>query len=311
MRTLFFIIFIHLFFTGLSQDSLVIAFYNTENLFDTIKDIGKLDGEYLPSAQKGWNTQKYNHKLHHISRTILALNNWKGADIIGLCEVENSNVLSNLISQPILAKQAYDFIHFESPDRRGIDVTLLYKTISFTPIIAEGIEVGLPSKHPTRLILYVEGMTKNQDTLHLFVNHWPSNYSGVFESQQSRMAVAQKLHSRIQQIIANNSNAKIILMGDFNNEPNNPSIQTLLASNLVVYPSGKTHKYQEEWSQLDFFMLSKTAQQLLEKAEVFKTDWLLKKDQRFLGEQPYRTFMGKNYLGGYSDHLPIKMNLRW
>lgn len=311
MKTLFFIIFSSLFFTSFAQDSLVIGFYNAENLFDTLKDVGKLDGEYLPTSEKQWNTQKYNRKLHHLSQTILALNTWQGADIIGLCEVENSNVLNDLVNHPILKKQTYAFVHFESSDKRGIDVSMLYKSTKFTPITAEGIEVELPNKHPTRLILYVQGITSNQDTLHLFINHWPSNYSGVFESQVSRMAVSRKLKQRIQTIITQNSNAKLIVMGDFNNEPNNPSITNLLNRNLSVYPKGNTHKYQEEWSQLDFFIISSSVELILHQSKVYKPNWLLEKDQRFLGQHPYRTFQGKNYLGGYSDHLPIKMNLRW
>jgi endonuclease/exonuclease/phosphatase family metal-dependent hydrolase len=220
-------------------------------------------------------------------------------------------VLTDLVNHPILQNKAYEFIHFESSDRRGIDVAMLYKTRKFTPILAEGIEVELPNQHPTRLILYVQGITSNQDTLHLFINHWPSNYSGVFESQLSRMAVSKQLQVRTQAIFEDNVNAKLIIMGDFNNEPTNPSIQELLSQKLYVSPHHKTHKYQGEWSQLDFFMVSSSVKMMMNKANVYQPNWLLTKDQQFLGQHPYRTFQGKKYLGGYSDHLPIKMSLRW
>lgn len=298
------------FLPSFSQDSLIISFYNVENLFDTLDTAYKNDGEYLPSSKKHWNTEKYHQKLSNISRTILALNHWQGVDIIGLCEVENKNVLEDLTSKTPLKKHAYEVIHHEAPDKRGIDVAMLYKRNKFTPILSQGIEVELPNKVATRLILYVQGKTIKGDTLHLFFNHWSSKRGGAVASQPNRMACSMTLKKHVNLIYQKNSKAKIIIAGDFNDEIHNKSLQNLTKHN-TLYPAlsfkQKTLKYQNQWNQFDIFLLSSVFKTLTIQASVFKPNWLLEKDQQFLGDKPFRSFQATNYLGGYSDHLPIKM----
>lgn len=262
------------------------------------------------TAKKHWNTQKYRQKLSNISRTLLALNHWQGADIIGLCEVENQAVLEDLISKTNLKKHAYNIIHYEAPDKRGIDVAMLYKSNHFFPILAEGIEVNLPNKSPTRLILYVQGKTLKGDTLHLFFNHWSSKRGGAVVSQPNRMAFSKKLKERVKLIYQQNVNAKIIVAGDFNDEISNQSLQFLTKDNTlspILSFKEKTLKYQNQWNQFDVFLVSPIFKTLTIQTCVFKTKWLVEKDEQYLGEKPFRTFQGQKYLGGYSDHLPIKM----
>lgn len=310
MRSLFLSIFFISFFSSFSQDSLVISFYNVENLFDTLDTPNKNDREYLPTAKKHWNTKKYHQKLSNISRTLLAVNHWQGADIIGLCEVENKSVLEDLISKTNLKKYDYQIIHYEAPDKRGIDVAMLYKSNHFSPILAEGIEVDLPNKVPTRLILYVQGKITKGDTLHFFFNHWSSKRGGAIVSQPNRMAFSNKLKERVNFIYQKNVNAKIIIAGDFNDEIYNKSLQNLIKENKLYSTLSfkeKTLKYQNQWNQFDVFFVSTIFKRLNIKSNVFKTKWLEQKDQQFLGNKPFRTFQGEKYLGGYSDHFPIKM----
>ncbi|MCP4521359.1 MAG: endonuclease [Cytophagales bacterium] len=310
----FALFYLMVFFSWGAKDSLVIAFYNTENLFDTLDTPQKNDGEYLPKSQKEWNHQKYNTKLKHTARVILALNQWKGADIVGLCEVENKQVLEELVNTTYLQNHNYGVIHFESPDKRGIDVGLVYKKDRFNPIFSQGLTVYLPNQHPTRQILYVVGLTSQKEKIHLLYNHWPSRRGGEALSTPNRLAAANVLKKQVNYILERDSLAKIIIAGDFNDEVNNQSVQFLLNdsiySPLLYAPiplSEKTHKYQQNWHQFDFFLLSSNFHHEEVRAKVFQQSWLCIKDEVFLGQKPFRTYFGKKYIGGYSDHFPIKM----
>ncbi|NJO88701.1 MAG: hypothetical protein HC831_06850 [Chloroflexia bacterium] len=211
-----------------------IMFYNTENLFDTENDSLTTDEEFLPNGPKFWTSNKYYTKLNQIATTIVSIGGWTSPEIIGLCEVENRKVLDDLCKKTGLKNLNYRIIHKESPDNRGIDVALLYQKDSFKPLGYKAIQVTFPFSpgSTTRDILYVKGLTKNEDTLHLFVNHWPSRWGGQLESESRRMEAAKTLKTQTDSIFNNYQNAKIVIIGDFNDYPDNKSIKQILkASN--------------------------------------------------------------------------------
>lgn len=306
-----------IFFIGKSQqqDSLIIAFYNVENLFDTLHEYGKEDIEYLPNGLKSWDTEKYQNKLINLSRVINAMNHWQGPDIIGLCEVENRRVLNDLIATKGLAKKGYKIIHRDSPDNRGIDVCALYKPDRFQLIDYKYIEVKNPdSPRPTRELLYIKGETATGDTVHLFYNHWPSRYGGEAASEPKRFYVAQLLKAKVDSLLRLNKESKIVVSGDFNDGPENRSIQTLVSDSALrvvntsnSYPG--THKYQAEWNAFDQVFVSRAVYNLTFSSTIFAPHWVTQPDEKFTGSKPFRTHSGPNYLGGYSDHFGLVFRL--
>ncbi len=321
-RGLIFISFFSFLINAFSQEnqSFTIGFYNVENLFDTVHDYGKDDYEYLPESAKGWNTPRYNLKLQHTARVLLAMDNWKGADIVGLCEVENFKVLKDLRDKTFLSEFNYGIIHEESNDKRGIDVALLYKKSKFSILSTISHRVNLEARQ-TRDILHVKGIANKKDTIHVFVNHWPSRWGGKAKSSQKRIKAAKTLRNVIDSLKRAEKNPKIIIMGDFNDACTDRSIETILTAiadtNSFLYNTATdiegTHKYKEQWSTFDQIMVSKALIQnrmLTDlKMQVFKTDWLIEIDELYGGTHPYRTWRGDNYLGGYSDHLAVYIRL--
>jgi len=312
-----------------------IMFYNCENLYDCINDTLKNDEEFLPEGSRYWSKGKYYEKLNHISKVITAIGGWSPPELVGLCEIENLKVLHDLTRNSALYPFEYKIIHQESPDNRGIDVALLYQTKKYTPIENKFIAIHFPNepKKHTRDILYSKGILNKTDTLHIFVNHWPSRMGGELESEEFRFFVASVLKSKTDSIFATNSNPNIIIMGDFNDEPINKSIAVVLGikNNAVKIDDDQlynltaisgisqnigTHKYQGNWAVLDQFFISGNL--LSPKSKLFTTthdftlfnaDFLLEKDGNYLGVKPFRTFSGYKYIGGYSDHLPIFFDL--
>lgn len=306
-----------IFFIGKSQheDSLVVAFYNVENLFDTVHQYGKDDLEYLPNGLKSWNTEKYQKKLMNLSRVINYMNRWQGPDIIGLCEVENRAVLTDLLATKGLANKGYKIIHRDSPDKRGIDVCALYKPDRFNLIDYEYITVKIPeSSRPTREILYVKGETQTGDTVHVFYNHWPSRYGGEAVSEPKRFFVAGLLRTKIDSLLKLNAASKIMVSGDFNDGPQNRSIQRLVSDSALIFVNTSnsypgSHKYQAEWNAFDQLFVSKAVSSLTHHAEIVAPDWVTQPDDKFTGSKPFRTHSGPNYLGGYSDHFGLVFRL--
>ncbi len=184
------------YYFGYSQsgmiDSYKIMFYNVENLFDTYDDSLINDEEFLPEGDRFWNNHKYYSKLNNIYKVIVAVGGWQPPAIIGLCEIENRTVLNDLVNNTPLVKFEYQIIHKESPDRRGIDVGLLYRKELFQPISYEAIPINFPNnpESKTRDILYVKGIAEKSDTLNIFINHWPSRWGGQLESEDRRLFVA-------------------------------------------------------------------------------------------------------------------------
>lgn len=311
---------------GQKKENLYVAFYNVENLFDTINTQGKEDYEFLPNSARKWNTQKYTDKLHKIARVIAALNDWKGPDVIGLCEVESRIVLDDLVTKTYLNQLGFGIVHKESPDKRGIDVALLYKKSKVKLLNVDFIEVT-EFERPTRDIL-CSTLLVNKDTLTYIVSHWPSKYGGEAITAPKRKLVADKIRAIADSITAVNNKAKIIITGDFNDSPKQESVSKSLgaksdstsflfnASNLLEEKGIYSYKYQHRASLIDQIVISNTLLNASKgwsytEMEVFKPSWLLIKDERFGGVKPYRSYYGKQYQGGYSDHLPVCMKLEF
>jgi predicted extracellular nuclease len=313
-----------------------IVFYNVENLFDTKDNPYTKDEEFLPDGDRHWTSYKYRQKLKNIYQVIVAIGGWNPPIIIGLCEVENREVLNDLIKSTPLSRHAYTIVHHESPDHRGIDVALLYRSKKFKLLDKKFIPVKFPFNPSltTRDILYAKGMLPTQDTIHFFVNHWPSRYGGRLESQPKRVRAAKILKNHIRALQDSTYRSKIIVMGDFNDEPRNKSIKEILNAgssfhsikpgnlyNLSGYLQEQkntgSYKYKGHWNMLDQFIVSGACLTNSEKihigkneASVFRPKFLLEKDNHYVGYKPFRTYLGYRYNGGFSDHLPIYLDLR-
>lgn len=312
--------------------SVRVAFYNLENLFDTYDDTLKNDESFLPDGDHHWNNYKYYEKSNNLGKTILAVGGWEAVEIIGLCEVENRKVLVDLTQKTVLKPTGYEIVHKESPDKRGIDVALLYRADKVSLDTVQWINVFLgKDQRPTRDILYATLRTQNDAQLHVFVNHWPSRYGGQMKSDPKRKAAARTIRVYVDSILNADSRANILLMGDFNDEPDNESIYNVLRAtddstftdttnlyNVMSHIHGNhgSHKYQGKWGVLDQFMVNKALFQghsdlkVMEGPLIFRPEFLMTKETKFPGMKPYRTYTGFKYTGGYSDHLPIFIDLQ-
>ncbi len=313
-----------------------IMFYNVENLFDIYDDSLKRDDEFTSTGKKYWTKRKYKKKLNNISKVIIAVGQWEAPEIVGLCEIENRIVLEGITKRTALKKIPYRIIHKESPDKRGIDVALLYRKDKFTVIDYEALRVVFPfdANRPTRDILYVKGYNTKKDTLHIFVNHWPSRWGGQTETDRKRVYVASVLRKKTDSLFNVDINPKIIIMGDLNDYPDNNSlIKTLEAKtnfdninnkelyNLAYYMQNVkgegSHKYEGKWGVLDQIIVSGI---LLDKnqklrtspddAHVFNAPFLLERDENYTGYRTFRTYIGFRFHDGFSDHLPVYIDLK-
>jgi predicted extracellular nuclease len=303
-----------------------VMFYNVENFFDTRDDPDTDDDAFTPSGDNHWNMQRFVLKRNNIYKTIVAAGKGEPPHIVGLCEVENRYVLQQLTAQTPLSKYDYGIVHYDSPDRRGIDVALIYRKNSFDIITSQAYKAPLN----TRDILYVKGKTGNSDTLHLFVNHWPSKWGGA-SSENGRILVAKVLKHLVDSIFSENSNANICVMGDFNDYPDSRPVKVMDVKSVHAN-EGNGHlynislhlqddgqgsiKYQNKWELIDLFFVSgtllfnETGLGCSEKSvEIFKPKFLLE-EQTGEGETPKRTYRGPVYIGGFSDHFPVILTLK-
>lgn len=311
---------------------LQVGFYNLENLFDTLHDPFKNDYEYLPQNTKQWNSQKYTQKLNKLARSIASMNHWEGPDFLGVCEVENRNTLEDLISKTALSLKGYEIIHQESSDERGIDVAAIYKKSSFDLISYRYLKVDLgDASRSTRDILYaVVGPKNSKDSLHIFVNHWPSRFGGQAGSAPKRIKAAQVLRAQIDVILEANPQAKIILTGDFNDGTRDESITRYLmaspdsaallfnTSDHLQNQLGKgSHKFRDEWNLFDQLVISqglvggdKGYYYRMNSSKIHdEKEWISEVDLKFQGIKPFRTYVGNQHNGGYSDHYSISLEL--
>lgn len=308
-------------------------FYNVENLFDNIDDPETNDDEFLPRGERRWGKDRLTLKYKRIYQVIAAVGGKGFPAIVGFCEVENRFVLEKLLANTPLGNMGYKIVHHDSPDRRGIDVALLYRISDFEPLWYEAIPVQNPSDpdFKTRDILYVKGIL-DTDTIHVFVNHWPSKYGGAVDTQPLRKLSAQTAKHFTDSIAARNPQASILLMGDFNDSPIDESVENHLGAqhpdrvsdsfNLynMAYPLALqgigSNKYREKWELIDQIIVSKpmldpenSLHTTPSRFHVFKAPFLLIKDENYLGEKLFRTYNGFRYAGGFSDHLPIYIEI--
>jgi hypothetical protein len=305
-------------------------FYNVENFFDTYDDTLTDDNDFLPDGLMRWNLTRYERKLNSLYKTIIAAGEWEPPVIVGLCEIENRKVLEDLIFGTYLSKYDYGIIHDDSPDRRGIDVCLIYRKkladiISFSYWIPEEL---LNQDFTSRSILYVN-MAIGNDTIHLIVNHWPSRRGGVLAGEDYRLRIAKMIREKVDSIFDyNRSEAKIIILGDFNCTPDDLIIRSLVFSSdsikALINLSGSikdkspgTYRYLGRWEMIDQVIVSKTLLEStkglyteLKYLKIFSPDFLMKKDPKYPGPSPFSTYKGYRYQGGFSDHLPVILDLK-
>ena len=307
-----------------------IVSYNVENLFDTIDDKDVIDEEFLPDGKLKWNSERYKVKLDRLVEAI-TMNLPENPIVIGLIEIENSRVLADLKKTGRLAKTNYEIAHKDSPDARGIDCGLLYDKSAFKLIKMENLEVSIDSiaDFKTRDILYVKGQLQGGKIVHLFVNHWPSRRGGE-GSEIRRMEAAKVARAKVDMILKADPTANIVLMGDFNDHPDNASIRDVLKAKGVTdtsadlldlfeddHKAGKgTHNYKGEWGVLDHFIVSKALFNGTNGIQLSPNDGIIVYEEKLLftqkdgSKKPSTTYGGTNYYGGYSDHLPIQLILK-
>ena len=309
-----------------AKQPFVAMFYNVENLYDTVNDPKINDDEFTPSGKVPWTTARLETKINHTGKVITDITSPAMPDLIGFAEIENQQVLEMLTASPGLSKTKYSIIHYDSPDERGIDVAMLYNPLTFKVISSEPLHVTLPDNDLTRDILHVQGKLNSGETLHVFINHWPSRREGSEISASKRMAAANVLRTKLDAIQKLEKSPNILILGDFNDEPSDNSItqglkainpdQAITGNNLysLLYPQltkGEGSLFYKDWDVFDQVIVSgnmltrkKGFRTSVSSAGIFNAEYLLFKNKN--GElRPNRTMSSDKYFGGYSDHLPV------
>ena len=301
-----------------NSDKMVIGFYNVENLFDIYDDPKTFDEEFTPFGKKQWDNDRYQKKINDISTVISSLSSKNNPALIGLAEIENYDVLKDLIKAKSLYKTNYKVIHRDNNDSRGIDVAAIYDANSLNVIKYNYYKVdGLH----TRDILHIEGEIANSEHIHFFITHWPSRRKGEKETEYKRVEVAKIIRSKIDNLLDLNSNERIVIMGDFNDEPSNKSVTNYLMKddfyNLHdTYENTKngTVNHRGDWMVFDQIIISNS----LLNDNTYKLDKNSGKiytnnDITFThsdgNKVPSRTYGGPKYFGGASDHYPVYMTI--
>ena len=315
-----------------------IAFYNLENLFDTENDPITFDDDRTPEGKDHWTEEIYRDKLKNMAKVIAEI----GADvsgttpaIIGVCEIENRKVLEDLVNQKPLVKKDYGIIQFNSPDRRGIDVALLYKKKLFTPTNYKAKELLIYSDNDkskrvfTRDQLIVSGMLDGEK-INLIVNHWPSRSGGEKRSRSKRIKAAKLNRQIIDSLFSEDPYAKVITMGDFNDDPTSPSVKKYLKTQRkteglnmkeLYNPMEDIAKkglgsiaYRDSWNLFDQIIISTEltkkdfSSYRFYQAGIYNKTYLVNAHGRYKG-YPYRSYADGGYTGGYSDHFPVYIYL--
>ena len=321
-----------LFLFGQQQDhTFTVASYNVENLFDLEDNPETEDEEFTPASAKAWDLKKYEKKLDDLAAVISAIDQDGLPEIIGLCEVENKKVLEDLTQTRALRRGHYGMVHYESPDTRGIDNALLYRMQDFRVISSRAIPVNFPidPTETTRDILYVKGTTREHEPLHFFVNHWSSRYGGEKETEPKRISCALVLRREVDAVLNKDPGAKIIIMGDFNDEPTSRSVFEILMANNKRKNAGDrelynlmydkhnmqgegSYSYRGRWNMLDQIIVSQSVINSpvglhcdYASGHILKKDFMLYLNAETRQYVPNRTYGGPSYYGGISDHLPV------
>nr|WP_299337908.1 endonuclease [Allomuricauda sp.] len=309
-----------------TEDQFVIAFYNLENFFDTKDDPYTLDDDFTREGKKKWSETRFRRKTKKLGKTIARIGEKHSAlppVMVGIAEVENKGVIEELLDTKSLRNFDYDYVHFDSPDERGIDTALIYLNSHFKVMESETLPLLINSSNGerdlTRDILYVHGLLNNEE-IHVFVNHWPSRREGADETEHKRISAANRVIAKLEELPYENPNC--VIMGDFNDDPNSESIQRLMATGKFINPmqsllspvSG-TANYKGEWSLFDQILLSHSflnfekGTHSFRNAQIFAPKFLKEWKGKYKGN-PFRTYAGKKYLGGYSDHFPVYVVLK-
>lgn len=314
----------------------LIGFYNLENLYDTVNNTMVDDEEFLPASERQYNSRIYWDKLERLSTVISQMGTDitpDGLAILGVSEIENDTVLTDLVNMPKLKQRQLKFVHYNSPDRRGVDVGMLYNPKYFKPLYSAPLFVKLPGgskdSYLTRDVLYSKGLMDG-DTIHVFVNHWPSRSGGEERSIPARAAAAGVVKHSVDSLMAVNPQSKVLIMGDLNDDPISPSVAKVLnakgstknmgATGLFnpwwdMYKRGiGTLAYQDAWGLFDQIIVSgnwlpkEQVGYYYQKAIIFNKDFLVQKTGKFRGYSK-RTWDGMTYNYGYSDHFPVYLML--
>lgn len=308
---------------------------NVENLFDTLHDAGKDDAAFLPGGTYRWDSHKYWGKLGKLARLVAAAGGEAPIDLVGLCEVENDSCLYDLTQRTRLRRLGYAYVVTHSPDRRGMDVALLYQPLHFRPFRTDELPVeSLPGDKPTRHVLHVGGQLLTGDTLDVFVCHLPSRSGGRRQTDAYRLRAASTIRQAVDSIQRRRTDAAVLIMGDCNDEFGNRSFRkgfrarraadTFAPDDLVDLPGRSenpnvrgTYKFQRQWWRLDHILVTGSMLRggpglhtSAAECEILAYPFLLEPDGDH-GVKPRRTFLGTFYHGGISDHLPLRLRLHY
>jgi len=298
-----------------------VAFYNLDNLFDIYDDPDTDDDDFTPTGDKKWTYKRYKNKLNKISQVLskIGLEHAENPPIlIGLAELENEEVLIDLLETKNLEPYNYDYVHYDSPDERGIDVGFIFQKKYFELLDSRQYPLLLINDNGqrdyTRDILCVKG-NLHGELVYIIVNHWPSRRSGTKKSEYKRIEAAKRIHEIIAEIEKETLNPRILIMGDFNDEPTSPSIQKHLMNDQLYNPMESlkskgegSSTYNNEWYLFDQIIITKTfledGRNKFKYADIFDPEqiktWKGKRK-----DSPHRSYIGKWYVGGYSDHFPV------
>ena len=301
-----------------------VVFWNVENYYSPFTDSLRHDPAFTPQGVNHWTWPRFTAKRDAIAKTLISINSDELPVLIGLCEVENRFVLEQLVRQTPLAPTGYRVLHHDGPDERGIDVALLYRPDRFRILLFRFLQVRLPdTTQHTREILYAKGVLDRLDTMHLFVNHWPSKRGGAKASLSRRMAAAMRLRASTDSILVRHPAANILIMGDFNDTPLSKAMQALSSGlplhNLSIHLARQKQgsiRYRGRWELIDQIIVSEN----LFSAEspiftsalhfrIYTAPFLIIREDKFLGAKPFRTYLGPRYQGGISDHLPVILRI--
>lgn len=316
---------------------ITLAFYNVENLFDYEDDPLTFDEEWTPDGKNHWTKELYEAKVTNMAKVISEIGEdvtGTSPTIIGLCELENRRVLEDLVNDPLLISKNYGIVHFDSPDRRGIDVGLLYQKKLFTPTNYKSHELYIYQDNDrskrlyTRDQLLVSGMLDGEK-IHVIVNHWPSRYGGEERSRPKRIKAAELNKQIIDSLFSEDPYAKIITMGDLNDDPTSQSIKIILKTKKerenvklkeLYNPMENMHKkgmgtlgYRDAWNLFDQIIISAEflkkdySSYRFFKAGIFNKSYLQTPRGQYKG-YPFRSFVN-GFTGGYSDHFPVYIYL--
>jgi predicted extracellular nuclease len=311
-----------------------IGFYNLENLFDTEDNPRTKDDDFLPTGKLQWTAERYQKKIKNLSEVLSIIQ----PTMMGFCEVENRKVVQDLMNgTPTLISSDYDIVHYESPDERGSDCAFVYQRSAFKVLNSRPIRVVIPSvekkantPQATRDILQIDGILGGRDTLSVFVNHWPSRRIGDKNSEPRRIAAAKTLRRAVDSLGKARPTSKMIIMGDFNDQPTDVSISEALRAredrnnvsngdlfnllaDLHLLDRG-SYFYKGIWNMLDQVIVTpnllsdKKGDLQAGNPQIFQEDWVMFKHKDY-GLLPNRTYGGLKYYGGYSDHLPVYIDL--